>query len=60
VYPTATSLTAIKNVTIASGQTTSVTGYGKHWYLGTTLIVPTLQVNTIISGSMLDDASYII
>jgi len=50
----------MQTVTMASGQTTSVNGYGKHWYLGTTLIAPAPQVNTIISGSMLDDAGYII
>jgi hypothetical protein len=45
---------------MVSGQQTPVTGYGTHWYLGTTLIVPTLLVNTIISGSMLDEAGYVI
>jgi len=60
VHSTTTSPTTLQTVTMASGQTTSVTGYGKHWYLDTTLIVPTLLVNTIISGSMLDDAGYII
>ena len=62
VYSTTTSssTTILQTVTMASGQITPVTGYGEHWYLGTTLIVPTLLVNTIVSGSMLDDAGYII
>jgi len=45
-------------VRFGSGDTTNVIGYGEHWFLGKTLIVPTLLFTTILSGWSLDRQGY--
>jgi hypothetical protein len=45
-------------VRFGSGDTTNIIGYGEHWFLGKTLVVPTLLFTTIISGGTLDRQGY--